>query len=103
MKIRYAQFLILACLSSFARAAAPQLDQGGGGGFFGSIVDFMQTWVDFIAGPWAILIAFIGLVAVLFLWILAPRAGEVIGLAIRVVIGAFVLFNVGAILSTLQA
>lgn len=81
---------------------APQLQTGGSGGFFNGIVDFMQQWMDFIAGPWAILIVFIGLVAVLFMWIMAPRAGEAIGFGIRVVIGGFVLFNLAAIISLMM-
>lgn len=88
-------------MTNVSHAAAPDLNaSAGGGGFFSGLVDFMQTWVDFIAGPWAILVVFLGLVAVLFLWIIAPRAGEVIGAAIRVVVAGFVLFNIGALLSS---
>jgi|TARA_R100001369_G_scaffold21118_1_gene38503 hypothetical protein len=100
--MKYAfKLLSLMLFPSLGFAAAPDLaSAAGGGGFFGGLIDFMQTWVDFIAGPWALLVVFIGLVAVLFLWILAPKAGEVIGAAIRVVVAGFVLFNIGALLSS---
>lgn len=93
---------LLTTASAAAQAAAPQLSRAGSGSFFTGIVDFMQEWVDFIAGPWAMLIVFIGLVTVVFFWIMAPKLGDVIGFGIRVVIGGFVLFNVAALLSTMM-
>ena len=103
MKSRHVCSALTFLFASTAHAQrAPQLSGSGGGGFFSGIVDFMQQWIDFIAGPWAILIVFIGLVTVLFVWIMAPKAGEAIGFGIRVVIGGFVLFNLAAILALMM-
>lgn len=103
--MRYLSVLPLVFASAVhAQSRAPQLSGtgSGSGGFFDGIVAFMQQWIDFIAGPWAILIVFIGLVTVLFMWIMAPKAGEAIGFGIRVVVGGFVLFNLAAILALMM-
>lgn len=96
-------FLALASISQISNAAPPQLNQNGGGGtFFNEIISFMQTWVDFIAGPWAILIVFAGIAIAVFLWIIAPKAGEFIGYALRTCVGGFIIFNVASLISMMM-
>ena len=58
------------------------------------VVSFVQDIVNTISGPGVFAIGFVSLVAVVALWVFAPKAGPVMALAMRVAIGVLILLNI---------
>lgn len=58
----------------------------------GLLTTFIQTWVNFATGPWAVAVIAISLVIGIVTWILAPREGW-LGWVARGVIGGIILLN----------
>ena len=95
---------LLAIGSPVAFAEAPDLTaSGGAGGFFAPLVALMQAWANFIGGPFAILFIFLGIALTVVVWIVAPNAGQVMGIGIRIIVGGWILFNAGALAVYLNA
>ena len=69
------------------------------GGPFDSAENFMQMVIDFFQGPWAMMIAFVGVLMVAFGILFAKDAGGIIGVALRVVMAVGIVFAVGPILA----
>ncbi len=87
-----------------AAQTAPDFSAGGAGNndLFSGLIDLMQSWGDFMAGPLAMLFVLVGFFIFGVLWIFAPRAGDLIGFFIRIIVVGFGLFNVGALITTLM-
>lgn len=103
-------FLAAAALLSAAAATAqppgsvdaPEFDLGASSGAsgFDDLIEVFNTWALFISGTVGPVFTFLGIVACVFAWIFAPRAGEIIGFTLRIVIAGFGLFNAGAVMTT---
>ena len=83
---------------------APDFNVGGAGNndLFQGLITIMEDWAAFMTGPLAVLIILVALFVCGVLWILSPRAGELIGYLIRIVIVGFGLFNAGAFITVLM-
>ena len=92
--------LSLFCSSALGQTA-PDFNQGNPpGAGFDTLIQVFETWAGFLTGPLALVFALLGITACVFTWIFAPRAGEVIGFALRIIVAAFVLFNAGAFITS---
>ena len=90
--------------SAASGQTAPDFNVGGGANndLFQGLINIMEDWAAFMTGPLAVLIILVALFVCGVLWILSPRAGELIGYLIRIVIVGFVLFNAGAFITVLM-
>ena len=95
---------LLLAASTASAQTAPDFNVGGAGNndLFQGLINIMDDWAAFVSGPLAILIVFVALFICGVLWIISPRAGELIGYFIRIVIVGFAMFNVGTIIRTLM-
>ena len=62
-------------------------------GPMGDIVAFVQDVVNTLSGPGVFAVGFVSLFIVIVLWVFAPKAGQVMGIAMRVAIGVIMLLN----------
>ncbi len=88
--------LLLARVGTVSAGEAPDIFGEGSSeiGTFNEIVSFFNTWGEFISGPVAMVIVFIAMVGLLFVWVIAPRAGEAVGMGIRVFVAGIALLNI---------
>lgn len=56
---------------------------------------FIQSWVNFATGPWAVAVIAISLVVGIVVWMLMPREGW-LGWVARGLIGGIILMNLAA-------
>lgn len=68
------------------------------GGAFSSFENFLQAVMDFFQGPYAVFIAFVGVLMVAIGVIFARDAGGIIALGMRVILGVGLIFVIGPIL-----
>ena len=88
------------CLALAQSGGAPVLSDENVGPF-GNIVAILQGYVNFFTGPLAFLIIIVAALACGFLWVFAPRMGDAIGSAMRLVVVGIILLNLGTFLGTL--
>ena len=74
-------------------------DIPGGNTFFSELTEFLNGWGQFMTSTLGLTIVFVGMVACLITWILAPRAGEAVAMGLRTVVAGFVLLNAGGLIS----
>lgn len=79
--------------------SGPNIGSGGGSGF--SIMKrWLQNWVDFMSGPFAIAAVITSIILAYLAWAFMPKEG-VVGPTVRVVVAGIVILNVGVWISTL--
>ena len=61
----------------------------------GLLTAFIQSWVNFATGPWAVAVIAISLVVGIVVWMLMPREGW-LGWVARGLIGGIILMNLAA-------
>lgn len=66
---------------------------------FDLIVEWFQSFVDFMAGPAGIAVVVTSLVVAVGTWVFAPREG-LLGPVLRVAVGALVILNIGTWITT---
>ena len=71
-------------------------------GLFAAIGKFLQQFVDFLEGPFGLVVPIVGLALAVGVWMLGQRGGEGFGWIVRVVIGALVIINIPAMIIALQ-
>jgi len=82
-----------------AYAQSVNIGSGGGSGF--SIMKkWLQNWVDFMSGPFAVAAVITSIIIAYCAWAFAPKEG-VVGPTVRIVVAGIVILNVGVWLSTL--
>ncbi len=72
-------------------------------GLFAFIGTFMQEFVDFLEGPFGLVVPIIGLSLAVGVWMLGSRGGEGMGWIGRVIIGALVIVNIPAMVIAIRA
>jgi len=70
----------------------------GGTGFIAQLEALFQSWVDFLTGPLGVAVCAIGFVVAAIMWVFAPKSGAM-GLAVRAIAAAIVIFNLGSIIA----
>lgn len=91
-KIKAALFLALATSAQFA-AAGPSIGSGGGSNF-AVLRQWLQNFVDFMAGPFGLAVVIISIVIGFATWAMLPKEG-IVGVIMRVVVAGIVIINVG--------
>lgn len=71
-------------------------------GVFAFIGSFLQQFVDFLEGPFGLVVPIIGLSLAVAVWMLGSRGGESSGWIGRVVIGSLIIVNIPAMIIALQ-
>lgn len=66
---------------------------------FDLIVEWFQSFVNFMAGPAGIAVVVVSLVVAVATWVFAPREG-LLGPVMRVAVGALVILNIGTWITT---
>ena len=103
LRLALAGILFLRFAPGYAQSSgqAPDFSQGAPSGEgFTALIAVFKTWADFVSGPLALVFVFLGIAFCVFVWIFAPKAGEVIGFSLRIIVAGFVLFNAGAFITT---
>jgi type IV secretory pathway VirB2 component (pilin) len=72
-------------------------------GFFSQIGGWLQTFVDFLEGPWGLFICVAGLIAALTVWVIGTRSGEGLGMFGRVILAGIMIINVPSLIIALKA
>lgn len=86
-------------VTSVYAQSGPNIGSGGGTGF--SIIKrWLQNWVDFMSGPFAIAAIITSVIIAYVAWAFLPKEG-LIGPTVRVVVAGIVVLNVGVWVSTL--
>lgn len=95
---------VLLHASATSAQTAPDFNVGGSGNndLFQGLITIMEDWAAFMTGPLSVLIILVALFICGVLWILSPRAGELVGYFIRIVIVGFALFNAGSFITVLM-
>jgi len=89
--------LLVAAPSAFATDIGAPDD-----GLFAFIGTFLQQFVDFLEGPFGLVVPIIGLALAVGVWMLGTRGGESLGWIGRVVIGALIIVNIPAMIIAIQ-
>ncbi len=72
-------------------------------GFFSQIGAWMQSFVDFLEGPFGLAVTVIGLGVALTVWIMGTRSGEGMGMFVKVIIAGMLLINIPSLIIALKA
>ncbi|MBZ0099057.1 MAG: TrbC/VirB2 family protein [Taibaiella sp.] len=72
-------------------------------GFFSKIGAFLQEMVDFLEGPWGLLVAVVSIAIAATIWALSTRGDQGMGMMGRVLLVVLVLINIPAAITALQA
>lgn len=91
--IKSALCAALASTSQLA-LAGPNIG-GGGGGDFAILRQWLQNFVDFMAGPFGLAVVIIAIIIGFATWAVLPKEG-IVGTVMRVVVAGIVIINVGA-------
>lgn len=87
------------CVTAAYAQGGVNIGNGGGSGF--SIMKrWLQNWVDFMSGPFAVAAVITSIIIAYLAWAFAPKEG-VVGPTVRIVVAGVVVLNVGVWLSTL--
>lgn len=81
--------------------AAPTLPKSGDAGF-DLFTSWMQKFIAFMAGPYAIAVVVISAIIAVGAWMFTPKE-PVMGWTVRIVTGALVLFNLTVFITGLQS
>lgn len=100
MKKEYPICLFIACSLLTYSPAFSAFDIGAPTtGPFAKLGSWFQQYVDFIDGPFGKAVVIIALVIATAIWMFAPKEGMT-SMALRIVVGGFVIFNVSAIIAS---
>ncbi len=90
----------LVLIASTNAFAGVSVGKGGGAGF-DIVTKWMQNWVDFMSGPFGIVVVVTSLLIAFGTWSLLPKEG-IVAPVVRVVVSAIVVLNVGTWITTFQ-
>lgn len=94
---------LLATLTSLPAFAQAEVDIGtAGSGPLTGLAEFFQEWVDFMAGPWAIVVLAVGLVMGIGLWIWQSKESGAMQWIARALLGGVMIMNIGGIITWVQ-
>lgn len=99
-KIKASAFFALVILSG-AAMAGPELPNGGGGTFT-ALRTWLQSFVDFMAGPFGTAAIIVSIIIGFLTWAYAPKEG-IVGTVLRVVVSGIVILNASTWVMSFQA
>ncbi len=91
---------ILISLFMMPAYAGYSIGNSGATGPFGFLVDKFQSWLDFMQGPMGKLVVAVAAILAAIVWIFVPKEG-IMGHLLRVVVAAFMIFNLAAVMGWL--